>query len=143
MGVAVGGVRFLEQLAVTIEIVYLPEVRTDSGSAAFGLTALEFSGFAPLTFRAGGLDIGGSRLGNSRRLVRRPARSRAINRGRGLWAVRVWGVVIGPGWSARRWRGVPVLRHEFVVRGDGSGVQPNHLVVRVSAGAYLTIFRRP
>jgi hypothetical protein len=136
-GVALAGhVRFDQRLAAMLALVYLPEVRTDSGRAAFGLTAGQLGGCVqPVSFRAGGLDAcAGVEAGaiHAVSFGERPLEPGDKPWLAGFGLVQVWGVVSEP-WLVELGvgAGVPVLRHEFVVRGEpGRVFSPSSVVAQ-------------
>jgi hypothetical protein len=136
-GVALAGhVRFDDRFAALLALVYLPEVATDSGRAAFGLTAGQLGACVmPVMFRSGGLEACAGLEAGAIHAV--SFGERPLDPGDQPWIagfglVQVWGVISEP-WLVELGvgAGVPVLRHAFVVRGEpGRVFSPNRVVAQ-------------
>lgn len=133
-GALAGHVQLAERWSGGIALSYLPEVRTDSERAAFGLTMAQLTGcFVALGFDAGGVEgcagIEGGAL-HAVSFAERPLRPGDRPWLGALGLLRVRAVVSGPlqvelgaGLSA------PLIRHDFVVRGESASVfRPNSVI---------------
>jgi hypothetical protein len=138
-----GDVRVIDGFGVFTALTYLPEVRTDAGRAAFGLTAGSLGGcYALLELRLDALEgCAGAELGALHSVVYEDS---PRNPGDRLWLAVIgalrgsivlqkpWLLELGAGF------GVPLIRHRFVVKGEpGVVFRPSPIVGQAFAGVGL------